>query len=112
MFATDTVHVRYPVADAQDEQGNPVVSFTDPEPVSGVLVAPAAGEDVTSNIRDGVRIMYTVFFRKGFGRDLTGALIDVGSDKKLKVVGSPRPFPEANVPGDWSMQVRVGVVDG
>jgi len=107
----ETVSVRLLVGDQKDRFNNPVETYGAPSKVHRVLVAPASGEDVIADSRDGQRIVYTLHFPKGYGKDLTGALIEVRGEE-LRVVGSPKPFTEANVPGPWSMPVQVVKVDG
>lgn len=103
MIRGETAYVRRVVGDG------PMLG--DPERVDGVLVVPSTGDEADYLRPDGIRSDVTLHFPRGYGRDLRGALVSVrGWD--FRVVGSPMPYTEANVPGRWTMPVEAVRVDG
>lgn len=110
MIRGETVYVRRVTGTTNGRLG-PEPTYSDPERVDGVLVAPeTVGE--TSYLRpDGETCDYTLHFPRGYAQDLRGALVTVrGHD--FRVVGSPAPYTEANAPGRWTMPVQVVRADG
>ena len=115
-FPTESVFVRYRTKVGPDAHGNDNPTYSKPEEVKGVLVAPARGyamtKDIDGSIRsDGKKVKFNLFFPKTFvkWRDLPGALIDVRGTDYL-VIGEPQYWKDT--PTKWYIQVDVEVVHG
>lgn len=110
MIRGETVCVRR-VAGTTTGRLGPEPAYREPERVDGVLVVPeTVGE--TGYLRpDGETCDYTLHFPRGYGKDLRGALVTVRG-REFRVVGSPAPYTEGNVPGRWTMPVQVVRADG
>ncbi|MGP5219497.1 hypothetical protein [Arthrobacter rhombi] len=81
--------------------------------VENVLVAPGARDDVSDAARqDGTTVVFNLHFPKTFSGSLRNASIKVRGGEPLAVVGDPRPYTDANTPGDWNLPVEVERVDG
>lgn len=115
MIATTTVTVMRPTT-TTDRLNNRVRDGWATEQVDGVLVAPGATSELEAARPDGVTVAYTLHFPKGYAADLTGCtihLLDPWRNKKgYRVIGSPRPYMDANTPTSWHMPVEVEVANG
>lgn len=111
MFGTESVTVKVAGPSGEvDPFGAPITSTTSTV-VSGVLVAPGPTSDLDASRPEGVSVVYTLHFPRGFALALRGATVNVrGTD--YEVVGDPQPYTEANVPGPWTMPVEVRAVEG
>lgn len=129
MALTQDVRVWRRELTGTDPMGDPVYSWR-PEDVGGVLVRVGSGTemergDSLSGLRpDGVRVMYTLAFPKGYGgpplRHARVTLLDpaYGMDVSesdgwrtaLAVSGDPRPTIPC--PTAWDTIVEVGRTDG
>lgn len=111
MIRGETVYVSRLVPGAVDRLGNPTDEFSAPERVGNVVVVPATSDEIATARPDGISVVYTLHFPRGYARDLRGATVTVrGQD--YRVYGEPAPYTEANVPGPWTMPVMVGRHDG
>lgn len=108
----ETVSIITRTQDGKDLFGNPSYK-TSTEEIDNVLVAPGVVDDIISNTRvEGSEIHYTLYFPKTFGgADLENAEIEVRGER-LRVVGRPNYWNEANCPTDWNMVVKVGTTHG
>lgn len=107
----ETVLVKTFEATGKDPFGGATVSESVFE-VENVLFSPGATTDVfESNRPDGTRVLFTLHFPKTFSGSLEGAQVYVDGDW-YDVIGDPKPYMEANTPGDWWMPVEVGIVNG
>ena len=80
--------------------------------VKGVLVSPSKPEEIlASNRMDGSMAKFTLYFPKGFNRELRGAEIEVRGVRH-RVIGDPAPYDESIVPGSHSMAVYVEAAHG
>ena len=110
MIFGETVAVIRPSV-ALDELGEPVEGEPERETVENVLVAPGATTDMDETRPQGVSVVFTLHFPKGYGKSLRGCSVEVRGTA-YEVVGDPQPYTEANVPGQWSMPVEVTRHDG
>ena len=111
MIRGETVYVSLLVAGAKDRLGNPTEAHAAPRAVDGVLVVPATSDEIATVRPDGISVIYTLHFPRGYPHDLRGALVTVRGEQ-YRVAGEPAPYIEANVPGPWTMPVMVGRPDG
>lgn len=113
MIAGETVSVRLRTSSGRDRLGNLVESYADPADVGDVVVAPAtpADGDIDADRPDAMLSRLTLHFPRGYAHDLRGALVYVRG-RRYRVVGSPQPYTESNVPGPWTMPVVVERTDG
>ena len=80
--------------------------------VGNVLVAPGARADaLDSNRPSGVDVVFTLSFPKAFVGSLRGCRVRVRGEA-FDVIGDPRPYQDANTPGDWDRPVEVERRDG
>lgn len=110
MIFGETVTVIRPVV-THDELGEPVEDEPTRETVENVLVAPGSTVDMDETRPQGVSVVFTLHFPKGYGKPLRGCSVEVRG-VAYEVVGDPQPYTEANVPGPWSMPVEVTRHDG
>lgn len=111
MIHGETVIVGFPEEKGRDSLNNPIIEWEDVE-VSNVLVCPVTQSDMSEADRpNAVRVVYNLHFPKTFTGSLRGCKVNVRGEW-LGVVGDPRPYTDANVPGSWNMPVEVGVFDG
>lgn len=106
----ETVTVIRPCVE-RDELGEPIEGEPERENVENVLVAPGATGDMDETRPQGVSVVFTLHFPKGYGKPLRGCEVEVRGIPH-EVVGDPQPYTEANVPGPWSMPVEVTRKDG
>lgn len=112
MIFGETVVVERETETGRDAGNNPITEWV-PETVTNVLVAPGPRSDVVGQIRpEGVEIRWNLHFPKGYPATLRGARISVRGGSPLMVVGDPQHYAEELTPGDWSMPVEIGRVDG
>lgn len=112
MIVGETVTVERRQEVGRDPGNNPLWEWV-PETVDGVLVAPGSRTDVEDSTRpDGVEVKFTLHFPKGYPETLANARISVRGRKPMTVVGDPSHYTEANTPGEWSMPVEIGTVEG
>lgn len=111
MIRGETVYVSQLVPGAVDRLGNPTDVHSAPKRVDNVVVVPSTDDEVDATRPDGIRVIYTLHFPRGYGQNLRGAIVTVRGDE-LRVIGDPKPYTEANVPGPWTMPVKVGRHDG
>lgn len=79
-------------------------------PVDGVLVAPAAGDELDGTIRpDGVRTVFTLYLPAAFTAGLRGAGVTVRG-REYRVIGDPQEWHGTGMP--WNRAAKVEVVDG
>lgn len=97
-----------------DRLGNEVDGPAVEEAVANVLVEPGATEAIEAARPDGVTIAYTLHFPKSYAASLEGCHIRLPSpwDGTYRVIGDPRPYMDAMVPGDWNRPVEVEVGHG
>lgn len=95
----------------RDELNEPVECEPTRETVDNVLVAPGATTDMDETRPEGVNVVLTLHFPKGYGKPLRGCSVEVRG-VPYEVVGDPQPYTEENVPGQWSMPVEVTSHDG
>lgn len=81
------------------------------ENVAGVLVTPGATSDLDASRPEGVRVVYTINFPKGYGKTLKGCLVQYLEDT-YRVIGDPQPYMGDGTPGPWDMPAEVERVDG
>ena len=81
------------------------------EDVDGVLVTPGATSDLDASRPEGVRVVYTIHFPKGYGKALKGCLVQHLGDT-YRVIGDPQPYLDDGTPGPWDMAAEVERVDG
>lgn len=110
MIRGETVYVRR-FTGTMDGRLGPEPTYSEPERVDGVLVAPETAGEIGYLRPDGETSDYTLHFPRGYDRDLRGALVTVRG-KDCRVIGAPAPYTEANVPGRWTMPVQVVRADG
>ena len=110
MIFGETVTVIRPVV-TRDELGEPVEDEPTREAVENVLVAPGSTADMDETRPQGVSVVFTLHFPKGYGKPLRGCSVEVRGGA-YEVVGDPQPYTESNVPGPWSMPVEVTRHDG
>lgn len=79
--------------------------------VSNVVIDPYTYDEMDETRPDGITSSFTLHFPRGYSDDLRGALVTVRG-KEYRVVGDPQPYTEANVPGPWTMPVKVVRHDG
>ena len=80
--------------------------------VPNVVVTPGATSDVLESSRpDGTRVAFTLGFPKGFTAPLRGCRVIVRG-VECAVIGDPRPYTAANVPGSHNYTAEVERVDG
>lgn len=109
----ESVQIRLIGRGAEDEGGNIITSFSDPESVDDVLVAPGPRADVTDSDRPvGAKVLWTCYLPKTFTQDLRGAQISVRSGDWLDVIGIPGAYPESLTPGSWNRVAEIGEVVG
>lgn len=110
MFATEAVSVITPSIE-RDDLGEPA-SCSDSVREVDVLVAPGPTADLDATRPSGVSVAYTLHFPKTWeGGSLKGCLVDVRGET-FRVVGDPKPYTAANIPGRFNMPVEVVAVDG
>ena len=113
MIRGEIVVVERPEYGEPDAHGNAEETWSEPETVENVLVAPGARADLTDADRpNGDRVEWNLHFPKGYPATLRGARITVRGGEPLRVVGDPQHYTEENTPGDWSMPVELWRVDG
>lgn len=110
MIFGETVTVIRPNV-TQDELGEPVEGEPTRETVGNVLIAPGSTANMDETRPQGVSVVFTLHFPKGYGKTLRGCSVEVRG-VAYEVVGDPQPYTEANVPGPWSMPVEVTRHDG
>lgn len=81
------------------------------EDVNGVLVTPGATSDLDASRPEGVRVVYTIHFPKGYGKTLKGCLVQYLGDT-YRIIGDPQPYMDDGTPGPWDMAAEVERVDG
>lgn len=96
---------------ARDELGEPVPGEPAVEVVGNVVVSPGATADLEASRPDGASVAYTLGFPKTFSKPLRGCEVEVRGER-LRVVGDPRPYTAANVPGPWNYTAEVTRADG
>ena len=114
MIFGETVSVSYRVFGDEDDFGNAVITYTQPEDVEDVLVGRGSTVDVfTEGQLLAIRADKRFCFPKGFSKDLRGALITRGGIT-YQVVGDPSPITEANIPPGtrWNIRAEAVVYDG
>ena len=94
-----------------DELGEPTGVTDEREDVENVVVAPGATADLDASRPEGVTVAFSLSFPKTYAGDLRGCKVVVRDDE-YEVVGDPRRYTTANVPGDWDMTAEVSRVDG
>ncbi len=116
MISGTTVSVELRKRDARDGFGNDVEAYAEAVSVPNVLIAPGACAELDSTRPEGVRVAYTLHFPKTFSGDLRGARIALpvsfAGMGKVRVIGSPEPYMDANCPTPWHMPVEVEAIDG
>lgn len=110
MIRGETVYVRR-VTGTTDGRLGPEPTYSEPERVDDVLVAPQTMGEIGYLRPDGETCDYTLHFPRGYGQDLRGALVTVRG-KDYRVIGAPAPYTEGNVPGRWTMPVQAVRADG
>lgn len=111
MIRGETVTVSLLELGDDDRLGIKAHTHAEPVAVPNVVVVPSTMDDAAYQRPDGVRIVYTLHFPRGYSADLRGALVTVRGDV-CKVVGEPRSYTESNVRGPWTMPVQVAMSDG
>lgn len=112
MIVGETVTVERRVETGRDPGNSPIWDWVC-EVVDNVLVAPGSRNDVEGTTRpDGVEVKFTLHFPKGYPETLANARISVRGRASMRVVGDPSHYTEANTPGEWSMPVEIGTVEG
>lgn len=102
----ETVVVKRNVPGEPDPFGAPTAGSVESENVGNVLVAPGLRSDLPADRPEGVRVVFTLHFPRGYGKSLRGAVVNVrGTD--YRVIGDPQAYTEVNVPGPWTMPVEV-----
>lgn len=107
LFATCSVTVSRPVESADvDDMGEPVEAAPETEEVGGVLFDPGSTSDVAQamNLR-GVEVDVEFHFPKTYAASLRGCSIAYAGHS-YEVIGDPRPYMDANVPGPWNRPVQ------
>ena len=79
--------------------------------VDGVLVSPGATSDLDASRPEGVRVVYTIHFPRGYGKTLKGCLVQYLGDT-YRIIGDPQPYMGDGTPGPWDMAAEVERVDG
>lgn len=85
--------------------------YSTPADVANVVIDPYTYDEMDETRPDGITSSFTLHFPRGYSGDLRGALVTVRG-KEYRVVGDPQPYTEANVPGSWTMPVKVVRHDG
>jgi len=112
MIVGETVIVERREETGRDPGNTPIYEWVG-ETVSNVLVAPGSLQDVTGSVRpDGVKVMFNLYFPKGYPETLANARVRVRGGDPLSVIGDPRHYTAENTPGGWSMPCEVGRVVG
>lgn len=111
MIRGETVYVSLLTSGPEDRLGNQTDVHSAPKRVENVVVVPSTDDEVDATRPDGIRVIYTLHFPRGYGQNLRGAIVTVRGED-LRVAGDPKPYTEANVRGPWTMPVMVGRHDG
>lgn len=109
LIGTEAVTVLRPGA-AFDDLGEPVPGESERTEVPGCIVQPGATSDLDATRPNGVRVAFTVYMRAP-GFSLRGCSIKVRG-KPFRVIGDPRSWTAANVPGGRNLTVEVEATDG
>lgn len=115
MFATISGVVYSPIRGAKDRLGNPVRSFDSGTAVGGLLVSPGGTDDLEAARPDGAEIALTVHFPKTWTASLRDCEIELDAPydgERWRVIGEPKPYMDANTPGDWYLPVEVARANG
>lgn len=111
LIAGTTVTVLRPTTGGADALGSPVPGEPGREEVSGVLPQPGATSDLDASRPEGTEATVTFHWPRGYGRSLRRCLVEWAGET-WRVVGDPRPYLGADVPGPWDMEVEAVLVHG
>lgn len=114
---TVTLLVRERSQAGRDTHGNPVASWSGPEPVPGCLWAPGTPAEEATSVPEGADVTATAHFPPGWARRLRGALVSLDGDEWLDVIGEPHAYPAGALGGatgscPWDTYALLGRTDG
>lgn len=109
-----SVTVSRPGKAVRDRFGNDVPGTPVTETVAGVVIAPGATDDMEASRPEGVTVAYTLHFPKTYTASLEGCSVTLPAPwaGDYRVVGDPRPYMDANTPGEWNRPVEVEEAHG
>lgn len=114
MIRGRTVTVLRPSAATADRFGNAVPGAAVPETVDNVLIAPGSTAELDESRPEGVDVVLTLHFPKGYAESLRGCSVALSGEYEgeYRVIGDPKPYQDENCPTPWHMPVEVEAVDG
>lgn len=110
LIAGTAVTVLRPTAE-RDDLGEPTYGEPEREVVDGVLPQPGSTSDLDASRPEGTEATVTFHWPRGYGRSLRRCLVEWAGET-WRIVGDPRPYLGADVPGPWDMEVEAVLVYG
>lgn len=112
--SSQAVTVFRPVAGGFDRLGNPAAAGWEAEEVAGVLIAPAASQDLGAERPEGYTDALTIHFPKEYTQSLLGCEIELPAPwpSRVRVIGDPQPYQAELTPGRWNRAADCEVSDG
>lgn len=78
-----------------------------PDQVEGVLVAPAAAEDIATALQlDGKHLVYELYIPRGDRRAWEDRRVDFFG-QSFRIYGPVQEYIDENVPGPWNKRAKV-----